>query len=262
MKWSYSKLSTFERCPEMFYRKYIIFEKTVENQRKYLEGSILQSLFEGYVNTANYRSNNKDWLLQHLDWYYENYLEKQIFKKQPILFKDGETKEKIVSKLTKYIKNTENFFRHRGFDVLNLESEVSFNPAISMNKDVELQGSIDFLIRHPDKSFDIMDLKTTSSKKYIQKDQLLFYTLQMYLKEDKLPNEAYFFNAAKNEIISVPIKMADLQDLVNRLKKYTKIVKTDFRRMYNLGECWGCAFAENCVEERLEGVIKDGRGSF
>lgn len=257
--WSYSKFSTYESCTEKYYRKYVLKERPVENQRKYLEGSVLQTLFEEYVNTSVYTKEDKDWLLTNLDRHIDHFFDE---RKGNVHLKKDEDRAKIKVKIEKYISNTYDFFRYKGYKDLLLASEVDFSPGIRLNDSISIRGSIDFLIRAKDgKSYDVMDLKTTASKKYINKDQILFYALMVYLHFGTPPKEAYFYNAAKNEIINVPIASHDVQDLVDRLKRYTKEIESTKYRELTKTECWGCAHKELCSEEH-EGDFKNGRASF
>lgn len=261
--WSYTKFSTYEKCQEMYYRQYVLKEKFPENQRKFYEGYVLQSLFEEYVNSGMYKTLDKKWLYDHLDEHKARYLANiNNHKTKFFEFKDQKDEDSSVTKLNKAIENTYGHFVLEKYNEWEIRSEVEpEDGGIQINDFVKVDGSIDFLISIGS-DYKVLDLKLTKSKRYIQKDQLVFYALLVSKMVNKFPVDTYFFNAASNTKLNCAIIPEDVEALVSKLTFYTKEIEAENSRRLNLNSCWGCSFKEPCHAEHFGKDAKNGRFAF
>jgi len=261
--WSFRKFSIFEKCPEMYHRTYDLKEKPVENQRKYLDGYVLHTLVEEYINKNIYQTQDKSWLhanmMRHVTRYITNL---HNHPTKFIKFKDDKKdEEKAINKITKCIDNTHALFQYENFHTKKLVGE--FEPpdgGVKINNLVSIDGSIDILVESDD-GYTVVDLKTSESKRFLQKDQLVFYYIIVRELKGYAPKELYFFSAHKNAKIKCTVTEDDASELIRKMTAYTKQIETSNYRQMNMQSCWGCPHIDLCHAEHF-GDFSNGRYSL
>jgi CRISPR/Cas system-associated exonuclease Cas4 (RecB family) len=253
--WSYTKLKVFEECKERFYRQYIKRQEVDDNQRRYLEGSIVHYLIENYTKERHYLTDTAGvWILDHVEPYYRQFLDDKIVR-----FHKNDTDEKILKSIRKSAMNAFSYVKSLGLgqEGINVIAEMEIREKINHN--ILLNGKIDLLVQKGD-FWTIADLKNmTSRNSLLDNTQLVFYNLLLYAKFRRVADRSEFYTCKDNKTVPGRIKKKDLKTLANRVIDATKIVrKANFRCLTTDNSvCYKCPYKEICVDENLTDV---GRG--
>lgn len=260
--WSYSKLKTFQTCKEKFYRQYILKEKGRENQRNFLEGNVLQSTFENFINRGAHTRPEEEhmpWIEKNLEAYY------RYHKTRPgviMEFHKKDSDERFIRLLTKSAKAVYEMMKFKGYvGHKAIQSEVKVDKEIWPG--VLLGGKLDFLVK--DSGFIVFDLKnSTHESKYIDPQQLLFYNVLLYLQTGALAKESFFFCAKDNKILPVDANKDAINAFVQEIKAATKtVMSTKYRRkVEDMSVCWGCKYKDPCWSQSGFGVKDRGELDF
>jgi hypothetical protein len=211
MVFSFSKLSTYHRCPYNFYLQYI---KQLEQEENAFAqyGSFMHELLEKYA---------KDEILifELLDEYKKKYNEKVTHDFPP---------NKYVILADTYYENGENYFSEfegfNDYEMLEVEKEVHFKidkypfvgyiDLIAKNKDGEIE-----VIDHKSKKLSQPRKSTWEDIKKRRKSELYEYLRQLYIycipliEQEKIEPEYLCFNSFReNKFIKIPFDKEDYEE--------------------------------------------------
>jgi CRISPR/Cas system-associated exonuclease Cas4 (RecB family) len=243
IRWSYTKMKTFKECKEKYYRKYVLKEYPKENHIRYLEGNVVQNLFEHFIN---YNHKDLQWLLDNLPSYYQKHFNNPH---APCTFRKADSEAKFLRSMTKMVKNTYNMMKDKGLldDNAQIKSEVHIRK--DFTKKSIIQGKLDF-IAYKDEELWVFDLKSRHTK-YIDPLQLIFYSYLAQLRFGKIPDKVFFFASKDNKVLNLTVGEKQVKGLTGFLKKIEKVVmSSNYREMTkNQKKCWGCPHRQACWKE-------------
>ena len=257
IKWSYTRVKTFKECREKYYRRYVLKEYPEENHMKYLEGNVVQNLFEHFINYNHFKGPDPEkWIQDNIKVYYNKHFNDS---KKPCTFRKADSEKKLLKSITKMCNNTYQMRLNKGFfeEGVEIKSEVGIREQFGPNSDV--WGKIDFVI-FKDNELWVLDLKSTHTK-YIDPKQLLFYAYLIYLRKGRLVDKAFFFTSKDNKVLNLNVTQERVDKLVAMIKEIEKITEsTDYREMTSdKNACWGCSNRIPCWAENNQlGDVKPG----
>lgn len=215
MRWSYSRITSFETCPYSWYLKYLYGEK--EEQNFYASyGSFVHKLLERFFKG---KISKNALVTEFLSGFHLN-----VFGRKP--------NEEIASR---YIELGYNYFRSfDGFkyDMVSVEERLSFDV-----DGVNYVGVIDYLGRDKDGGMVIVDHKSKGLKKRSKRAkptktdeeldrylrQLYLYSIGVHEKYGEYPTKLCFNCFKSGEFIEEPFnidKMNEVKDWVQSLVAY------------------------------------------
>jgi len=279
-KFSYSKLSTFDKCGVKFYFKYILkiperFEKRFDFtsfEKGLIYHSTLTKLFQYlaksdqdlymYYTNAEFKEKLYTILREEIKKYI--YYDAEVIKKIEFeYFKDH--LEKLIEKMVR--TDIHNLKNGEYYDFVPKYFEISFGISKDYKVEIgngdlniELIGRIDRLdVCEEEKLLFIIDYKTNRSN---AKDQLMFYTLALQnldkFKSFKIfggcvivieePGISSRFSLDEFGIMQFErskVKIADLQQFEDEILRKVKKVHEGY---FNKGsDCYNCAFKNLCI---------------
>ena len=224
---SYSKLSSFNSCPEKFKWGYCYFY----HPRSF------SSIYGTFGSAVHYAIHEK---------FKDDLNREEIIAKWPETFNNQLKHDNINLDEKQYdnflqqgyplINTFYTFFKdHNLFSYKNAFSELSFK--LEFKKfEFYISGKIDIILELSFKDFYlILDFKTSKNIDNYDKEQLIYYYLALhdYLKKNDLPIKPFrfgFFFLRHNKIIEIKITKDDVKDLLRKiLKKRKEISNSDFK---------------------------------
>ena len=203
MRWSFSKISSYDTCPYGWYKTYVLKEKGEDNAfaqfggfcheilERYADGELMEwDLLDEYVN--NFKS-----------FVTYNFPPNKYVSLEESYYKDG----------YEYFKNFNGFGK---FKIIGSEIEID----MKLNDKYNLIGYIDLLLEDENKDLVVWDHKSKS--KFANKKEQVEYAKQLYIysyyvkeKYGKFPKFLIFNMFRKNQRVVIPFSEKDYNDAID-----------------------------------------------
>ena len=188
---SYSQLSSFQKCPHSFYLTYV---KGLRTTNKYVEvGSLLHSIFEKHQNMT-FKQNRKYDVVDAYDEFTE-----QFKTVDQSLFGNEEDYDNMYKKGLKALQHYFESWTQRNFEMISTEKKL----LVKINDELpNFYCVIDTIEVTNQKEITITDYKTGSKEKtknYLQNDlQLPLYALAIKKSLGIFPHKVRFYHPVPN----------------------------------------------------------------
>ena len=251
LKWSFTKLKLLEFCPEKFYHRYVLYDRHQSNSIDFLDGRVLQALFEHWINYQFWATQGKPWLLNSLpNFYHYHFNEPETICR----LRKNDSHSKHLKTLKKMVEKTIPLFVSWLTNKAQIQSELELKVPLESEREVDVTGKLDFLVKIGD-YWIIPDLKaTTKSNKSLDKRQLVFYNFLVQKKYGRMADKSFFFTAKDGQKVDVEVTQEDVKELEKELKDAThKVRGTAYRTtVTDLNKCFRCPYKEDCwLENKL-----------
>lgn len=237
---SWNSLSKYLKCPRS-YKFFIDKVESARDSRNAILGIVIQRLFEHWINDG-YFWEKSQWLYTNFDAYWDTGCERNY-----CAWESKEQELKVKEDAREQIQHLFNMIvKHR---LLAKKQKSEFRYCAKLNDDVEVGGSIDFLIEKPDVKY-ILDAKGTRYKnRYLEPKQLIYYKMGMiaaYGQEWMDAETAFLIYRAEmwEQVYSGQDKIEEMQELVIECAR--KVAAEHFECKPSKETCRFCDWQERC----------------
>lgn len=247
MKLSYSEYRSYVQCPMKYYKEVNKVEPPEEPSMYFaVYGLLVEYFFKIYSNfyTKKNITLTDEQVYKILRKLWDKVLEENYVRwTDPWCRQSSEhifmtAYEDVLKNL-----NTFEFWKYA-------QSEISFDILLKKAQDV-LTCRMDFIVRNPDGTVEILDGKGTyKMDKTVDIDQLYFYTLVYLLHYKKLPDKVGFLYYKFQTIRYIDFDMKSIMDFKDKLVLVKKAIKTDkvFEAKVGISkQCKWCDYKMTCV---------------
>jgi CRISPR/Cas system-associated exonuclease Cas4 (RecB family) len=127
-------------------------------------------------------------------------------------------------------------------------SEVIYNIYLKKSRD-ELHGRMDFIIKNPDGTVEILDGKGTNKiDKTVDKEQLYFYALLYLFRNKRLPDKLGFWYYKYQRVQYIDFDLDTIIEFKKKLALVKKSIKTDTVWEPKVKITKGCKFCDYKVD--------------
>lgn len=241
---SWSGYKTYKRCGLAYKKSYVDKEKAPRNAYNAVGGKTVQAVFERFYNDEIWR-RGKEVKAVLDDLLPKEY--RQVLFDEEVDWKAPESKlskEELLDSLRPVIGTTLKLIVENKLIGKFARAEVKLQAWFDK---VLVHGIADFVIRR-DASHIILDGKLTRHRKrYLDADQLVFYTMLFYLQHQVLVDKVGWIYYTYGELEWVPVSLEDVKRVHADIKGVIESIrKNRFDADPSEDACRFCDFAKTC----------------
>lgn len=237
---SWNSLSKYLHCPRQ-YKFFIDKVESARDSRNAILGIVIQRLFEHWMNDGFFWEKSQ-WLYTNFDKFWDEGCERNHCawenKDQELKTKE-DAREQIQHMFNMIVK----------YRLLSKKMKSEFRFCAKLTDEVEIGGSIDFLIERPDAKF-VLDAKGTRYKnKYLEPRQLIYYKLGMITQfgpewQDAETAFLIYRNELWEQVYSGQDTIEEMRALVLDIAR--KVVSGQFECKPSKPVCRFCDWQDRC----------------
>ena len=267
MKLSYSSFKSVEACPGQYFMRNIMYWKEPKfNERNFCLGSVGHSCLEEWL--ANGRDSDGNLIIGYMQS-----IAKKLFdlylKNHNVIPLNSQDINNMREKSVSNAEAIENVFIDYGFTEKMVQNETKWKIPLKAYRNVLLTGVLDL---YDAEAKVVYDLKVTSSSRFMDKDQICYYTMMGTLAGWQVTKCGFIVPLRKDKVVTLSFNSEDFKKLYMRIKKVIGIISDSISSGkwlldYDKTKCYQCPVKSFCPAakeaekpiDRPVGVLNDGK---
>jgi hypothetical protein len=264
LKLSYSSFKSLEYCPGRYFMQNIMYWKPKDfNERNFCLGSVGHSCLEEWL--ANGRDEDGNLIIGYMQSIATKLFDLYL-KKHNVIPLNAQDINNMREKSVVNAQAIEDVFIDFGFTEKALRNETKWKIKLKAYKNVFLTGVLD-LYDEDDKV--VYDLKVTSSARFMDEDQICYYTMMGTLAGWKVTKCGFIVPLRKDKVVTLSFESEDFKKLYERVKKAIGVIGSSLHTgkwllNYDKTNCYQCPVKAFCpaakeAEKPIDRPMEDGR---